>query len=57
MQIDNLQQELNDTKQKLTGMRSRPPHSENFELKELAMQTVLKLTALADVEALTSKDM
>ena len=56
MQIESLTRELEDTRQEVKTTKIRPPRSEQFELKELALQTVLKLTALSEVEMLTSKD-
>jgi|TARA_R100000789_G_scaffold99221_2_gene105118 hypothetical protein len=55
--IDVLTQDLEEARRKLNAVEAHPPRSEQFELKELALQTVLKLTALSEVEMLTSKDM
>ena len=52
-----MKQELEDSKRNLETVKIHPPRSEQFELKELALQTVLKLTALSEVEMLTAKDM
>ena len=54
--LEDTKRELAESKQNLNTVKSHPPRSEQFELKELAMQTVLKLTALSEVEMLTSKD-
>jgi len=58
--IDVLTRELEEAKREVTDAKTYTPpvrRSEQFELKELALQTVLKLTALSEVEMLTSKDM
>ena len=55
--IDTLKYELEETKKKLDTVQISPPKSEHYALKELAMQTVLKLTALSEVETLNSKEL
>jgi len=45
-QIIVLEEQLNDMKQ-------RPNRTEGFVLKEMAMQTLLKLTSMSDIENLT----
>ena len=55
--LEDAQRELEDAQRELNTVKTHPPRSEQFELKELALQTVLKLTALSEVEMLTSKDM
>ena len=56
MQIESLTRELEDARREVKTTKIQPPSSEQFKLKELALLTVLKLTALSEVEMLTSKD-
>ena len=51
-ELEDTKRELEDSNRKLATVKTRPPRSEQFELKELAMQTVLRLTALSDIETL-----
>lgn len=51
-ELEDTKRELEDSNRNLDTVKTRPPRSEQFELKELAMQTVLRLTALSDIETL-----
>lgn len=51
-ELEDTKRELEDSKRNLNTVKTHPPRSEQFELKELAMQTVLRLTALSDIETL-----
>ena len=51
-ELEDTKRELEDSNRNLDTVKTRPPRSEQFELKELSMQTVLRLTALSDIETL-----
>ena len=48
-----LKTELLELEEKLQSAKQSPHRSEGFELKEMAMQTLLKLTSMSDLERLT----
>ena len=48
-----LKTELLELEEKLQSAKQSPHRSEGFELKEMAMQTLLKLTRMSDLERLT----
>ena len=52
---DNLElkKQILDLEEQLTAAKQSPHRSEGFELKEMAMQTLLKLTSMSDLERLT----
>ena len=52
---DNLElkKQILDLEEQLQAAKQSPHRSEGFELKEMAMQTLLKLTSMSDLERLT----
>ena len=58
-EIKELEQTIKDLKaesnQKTTVIESKPPHSEEYELKERAMESILKIVSMDDLSKL-SKD-
>ena len=48
-----LKKEILELEEKLQTAKQSPNRSEGFELKEMAMQTLLKLTSMSDLERLT----
>ena len=54
---DNLElkKQILDLEEQLQAAKQSPHRSEGFELKEMAMQTLLKLTSMSDLERLTKE--
>ena len=52
---DNLElkKQILDLEEQLTAAKQSPNRSEGFELKEMAMNALLKLTSMSDIENLT----
>ena len=49
----DLKKQILDLEEQLQTAKQSPHRSEGFELKEMAMQTLLKLTSMSDLERLT----
>ena len=49
----DLKKQILDLEEQLTAAKQRPNRSEGFELKEMAMNALLKLTSMSDIENLT----
>ena len=47
-----LREKILELEEKLQGAKQNPHRTEGFELKEMAMQTLLKLTSMSDIENL-----
>ena len=50
---DNLKEQVEKLEGKLANIQTHADKSESFILKEMAMQTLLKLTSMSDIENLT----
>lgn len=48
-----LREQILELEEQLKGAKQQPKRSEGFVLKEMAMQTLLKLTSMSDIENLT----
>ena len=49
----DLKKKILDLEEQLTAAKQSPNRSEGFELKEMAMNALLKLTSMSDIENLT----
>ncbi len=49
----DLKKQILDLEEQLTAAKQSPNRSEGFELKEMAMNALLKLTSMSDIENLT----